>query len=318
MAYQYEYRNELSEVKWRMLTQKQRDEIQAGMTSKQVHALAYYQRYEWTSWFMQQHFLIDTEWEFAGFQQNPWYPAAMPNGEKLYCDCGRMLKNQYLLKSKRTGDILALGSVHFTMHAQLDPKIAQLVNQEKLRIDRTFDESLTRFKKGQHFPTKLWLDFKLKDVLGADHHRLYDVFEPLAAADVPLVLRDARLLARRQAEQVHALLENGYDVPLVRRRIEAELTRRFAAYPESVSKQLILKIITKLSLQADAELPTELETALAGYADLPVLYDAWVDFKQLAEELRQTEQSDSNLIKKREIVERKVSHLYAQMLQTVQ
>ncbi len=54
---------------------------------------------------MEEHYLAATDWVFSDFKINPFFRTKRRQ-QKLYCECGRELKVQYIVKSPKTGKIL--------------------------------------------------------------------------------------------------------------------------------------------------------------------------------------------------------------------
>ena len=96
------------------LTRQQREDILQQLRPDQVQALSEFTRYAMLSRFHTHHYLKQTDWEFQGMVIDPWYQRQHDHpGDNLYCDCGRRLKNQFILRSRTTGRQLFLGISHF-------------------------------------------------------------------------------------------------------------------------------------------------------------------------------------------------------------
>ena len=86
------------------LTRQQREAILQHLTANQVQALSEFTRYAMLSRFHTHHYLKQTDWEFQGMVIDPWYQRQHDHpGDNLYCDCGRRLKNQFILRSRTSG-----------------------------------------------------------------------------------------------------------------------------------------------------------------------------------------------------------------------
>ncbi len=91
------------------LTRQQREAILQHLTANQVQALSEFTRYAMLSRFHTHHYLKQTDWEFQGMVIDPWYQRQHDHpGDNLYCDCGRRLKNQFILRSRTSGRQLFL------------------------------------------------------------------------------------------------------------------------------------------------------------------------------------------------------------------
>lgn len=143
------------------LTREQREELWAGLTAEQQIVLSEYKREQMNSLFLTKNYLKDSDWLFVAFHENPFYHKAVPEQTRLYCQCGRELKYQYVLASQTTGEMLKLGAVHFSQHIGIDPKIANQVAQGRHTIDRGLDKVLIQVVKGRSFPEKIFQRFSL-------------------------------------------------------------------------------------------------------------------------------------------------------------
>lgn len=137
------------------LTHQQREEILRQLTADQVDALGEFTRYAMLSRFHTRHYLDQTDWEFVGMVVDPWYRRAHGHrGENLYCDCGRRLKNQFILRSRSTGRQLFLGISHFQQHASIPAKVAREIQAGINEINLYMDSILIEYQAGHCFPAK--------------------------------------------------------------------------------------------------------------------------------------------------------------------
>lgn len=136
-------------------TSSQRWEIYAKLTKKQRELVDKHRRYLISSRFMEEHYLAATDWVFSDFKINPFFRTKRSQ-QKLYCECGRELKVQYIVKSPKTGKILKLGINHFTDHLHVSPTVAASIHQGMTKVDLALDELLWLKQKNIDFPEELW------------------------------------------------------------------------------------------------------------------------------------------------------------------
>lgn len=137
------------------LTVQQRNAILKSLTEEQVEALGEFTRYAMLSKFHTGHYLKSTDWKFVGMNIDPWYLREHSHqGENLYCDCGRRLKNQFILRSRSTGRRLQLGITHFQQHASIPQKVAREIQAGINEVHLYMDVILKEYAAGQRFPYK--------------------------------------------------------------------------------------------------------------------------------------------------------------------
>ena len=136
-------------------TSSQRWEIYAKLTKKQRELVDKHRRYLISSRFMEEHYLAATDWVFSDFKINPFFRTKRSQ-QKLYCECGRELKVQYIVKSPKTGKILKLGINHFADHLHVSPTVAASIHQGMTKVDLALDELLWLKQKNIDFPEGLW------------------------------------------------------------------------------------------------------------------------------------------------------------------
>lgn len=86
--------------------------------------------------------LID-DWRLIDFQD------AGPNWRDtsdLKCECGRLLRRQYTVENRVTGEVLRFGEQHFEEHTGISPRIVMEVKNGFVGIDYELDELLVKMK----------------------------------------------------------------------------------------------------------------------------------------------------------------------------
>ncbi|MBD7895554.1 hypothetical protein H9564_07600 [Limosilactobacillus sp. Sa3CUN2] len=218
------------------LTYQRRIAILSQLTAEQVAALNEFTRYALLSQFHTWHYLKNTDWEFAGLVIDPYYERASSHrGENLYCDCGRRLKNQFILRSRSSGRQLKLGITHFQQHASIPEKVAKEIQAGVNEIHLYMDSILQRYVAGHSFPHAAF-DYAVKHggFTNRESTILYQRCQLFANVDLPLYQTDE--LALRQLVRE---LKNGTRPRLTRKQI-LQLKETIATDWRQLEQQLTL------------------------------------------------------------------------------
>lgn len=198
------------------LTYQQRITILQQLTSAQLAALSEFTRYAILSRFHTRHYLSETDWEFQGVTIDPWYQRTHDHiGENLYCDCGRRLKNQFVLRSRTTGRRLFLGISHFQQHASIPAKVTHEIQAGINEINLYMDSILLAYRNGQRFPRKIFQ--VVVDHQGFKNHEgliLYKRCNLFNQVDLPLHQRDYE-----QLYSLYITINDGHASHLTKREI---------------------------------------------------------------------------------------------------
>ncbi|MGM0125168.1 hypothetical protein IGI37_002566 [Enterococcus sp. AZ194] len=141
-------------------TSGQRWEIYERLTKEQRALVNNHRRYLIQSQFLEENYLIATDWVFEDFRVNPFFRTNRRQ-EKLFCKCGRELKVQYIVKSKSTGERLTLGISHFAEHLHVSERVATSISQGMTTVDLAMDELLWLKQQNIPFPEALWQKYLL-------------------------------------------------------------------------------------------------------------------------------------------------------------
>ena len=141
-------------------TSAQRWEIYERLTKKQRALVNNHRRYLIQSQFLEENYLLATDWVFEDFKVNPFFRTSRRQ-EKLFCKCGRELKVQYIVKSEKTGERLALGISHFAEHLHVSETVAHSISQGMTTVDLAMDELLWLKQQNSPFPEELWQKYHL-------------------------------------------------------------------------------------------------------------------------------------------------------------
>ncbi|MBO1301044.1 MULTISPECIES: hypothetical protein [unclassified Enterococcus] len=141
-------------------TSSQRWEIYERLTKEQRIVIDQHRRYLIHSRFLEENYLAATDWVFSDFKINPFFRTSRRQ-QKLYCECGRELKVQYIVRSSKTGKELKLGINHFAEHLHVSPTVAASINQGMTKVDLALDEILWLKQQNIAFPERLWQEYCL-------------------------------------------------------------------------------------------------------------------------------------------------------------
>lgn len=136
-----------------VLNQIQRDRILGKMTASQRNVLFEYKLKDRRNYFLNQIYLKDTDWEFIDYKKSLNYQDKdVSKKERLFCQCGREIKYQCVLRSKKNGDLVNLSLHHLEKHTSVPKSIAKEIEQGILELDEVLDDILQKFDKGERFP----------------------------------------------------------------------------------------------------------------------------------------------------------------------
>lgn len=77
----------------------------------------------------------------------------------MHCQCGKAIKYQFILKSKKTKETIALGITHFADHLGISQEVASEIKKGLNQVDLALDELLWLKDRGYTFPEDLWQQF---------------------------------------------------------------------------------------------------------------------------------------------------------------
>ncbi|KAF1295652.1 hypothetical protein BAU15_03680 [Enterococcus sp. JM4C] len=186
-------------------TSGQRWEIYERLTKVQRDLINQHRRYLIQSQFLEENYLLATDWVFEDFRVNPFFRTNRRQ-EKLFCKCGRELKVQYIVKSEKTGERLMLGISHFAEHLHVSERVATSISQGMTTVDLAMDELLWLKQQNTPFPEELWQKYlyallynnRLKKPRKLNERLMLRVSE-FRAADFPIYLADYKALEKEIA-----------------------------------------------------------------------------------------------------------------------
>lgn len=176
-----------------VLSSEDREEIFNTMTDFQIDVIMDHVMYRVKSELLTASFWKGIHWELLGVNYDRLYRKKLNQRKyrpSLYCECGRSLKYQYVVKSKETGEILELGKECFTQRTGIPERIAEEIYNSRNKINIFQDEILNAYKFRERFPIELYNEIhlnKVDDKWSPYYNRKILDFKK---ADLPLFHRD--------------------------------------------------------------------------------------------------------------------------------
>ncbi|MEG0256598.1 MAG: hypothetical protein RR554_11615 [Vagococcus sp.] len=182
---------------FRPLLIRERHEIYIKLTKKQRELIDDHRKFLIRSEFLRDSYLKASDWEFQDLRIDSFYPNDHPNQKKLYCECGRRLKYQYIVKSKETGLSIGLGIQHFKDHLNIPQQVASEITERLNNVDLGLDELLWLKRQGAEFPEDLWENyayylfvFQQSDQTEGVNYSLAQRFSDFKVAQMPIYISD--------------------------------------------------------------------------------------------------------------------------------
>lgn len=125
------------------LTIDERSRLKSMLTTLQINTIEHYRKKKLSDTFHTELLREDAKWTFVDYKENSKFRQDnAEDSDKLYCECGRELKHQYIVQSTETGDIKKLGINHFAQHLEIPEDVAKNVHSGIQDIDRWMDDIL--------------------------------------------------------------------------------------------------------------------------------------------------------------------------------
>lgn len=140
------------------LTVKNRQEIYQRLMKPQRLLIEKHKKYQMSSFFVNHHHLIDNQWVFETVNIDENYSRKLKRYQ-LYCECGKAIKYQFILKSQKTNETIALGITHFADHLGVSQEVANEIKKGLNHVDLALDELLWLKDRGYSFPADLWKQY---------------------------------------------------------------------------------------------------------------------------------------------------------------
>lgn len=140
------------------LTVKNRQEIYQRLMKPQRALIEEHKKYQMSSFFINHHYLIDDQWVFETVNIDENYNRKLKRYQ-LHCQCGKAIKYQFILKSKKTEETIALGITHFADHLGVSQEVANEIKKGLNHVDLALDELLWLKDRVYTFPEDLWQQY---------------------------------------------------------------------------------------------------------------------------------------------------------------
>lgn len=184
-------------VEFRPLSNKERWETYAKLTTPQRAVIDDHRKYLVRSEFVKNTYLKASDWYFVDLKIDARYPEKYETKYMLYCECGRRLKYQYIIASKKTGQEIKLGSQHFKDHLNIPQHVANEISAKINNVDYALDELLWLKRKNQTFPSEL-IERVRKQLFNLNHNQKNQAFNltlvqrifAFAEVDMPIYTAD--------------------------------------------------------------------------------------------------------------------------------
>lgn len=192
---------------FRALTLKERSEIYQRLTKAQRALIDAHRKYLVRSEFIKDSYLSASDWDFMDLKIDEEYPKSHNKQNMLYCECGRRLKYQYLVKSKASGKVMGLGIQHFKDHLNIPHQVASEIVQRLNNVDFALDELLWLKRRGVTFPHALWKQYafvlyqnQYMEKTTPFNYELSQRFADFKEADMPIYVSDYQAVLKEIAQ----------------------------------------------------------------------------------------------------------------------
>ncbi|OTN83996.1 hypothetical protein A5819_003546 [Enterococcus sp. 7E2_DIV0204] len=174
-----------------VLTEEQREAIINTMSENQRQVLFTYKRRDIQSMFLNKIFSEDDEWEYDDYHESSYYQnSKVSKKERLYCACGKEVKYQYVLRTKKSQQKIGLSLQHLSDHTNIPLSIARNIKAGIQEIDRHLDGILIMVRDGEGFQKEI-LNFTENHSVELEiSTRLKETMNAFASVDLPLSWKD--------------------------------------------------------------------------------------------------------------------------------
>lgn len=180
------------------LTLKERVKYLHLLSDEQIQFLNSLGRYRLLEIFEQNNFLNGSNWKFKDYKVSKNYlDKETDEQHRLFCNCGREIKYQYIVKSIDTSQELSFGITHFVEHFSLPKKAAKEIYQQINLINLRIDEILTKKIQEELFSNRLYDNFKEYVENTGQGKILFERITKFKQLDLPLLSADVEEVERR-------------------------------------------------------------------------------------------------------------------------
>lgn len=178
------------------LSLEERSKLLNKLSDEQIIYLNSLKRYKILEHFETQNYFKDCEWEFVEYKENPYYKIPeIDIKKKLFCICGRELKYQFIVKSKKTEQLLSLGINHFSEHIGIDERVGKEIYYHVNIINLRVDEVLLKLSKDKEFPESLYQSYMRLDK-NIRNKKLVDRLLNFRRLKLPLLIADEEEISK--------------------------------------------------------------------------------------------------------------------------
>ncbi|OTN83932.1 hypothetical protein A5819_003482 [Enterococcus sp. 7E2_DIV0204] len=227
------------------LTIEERSRLLKLLSNEQIQVVNNTRRYKAISIFANKHMIAENEWSLVDYKISNNYKGN-GNGERLYCECGRELKYQYVVKSNN-GEQKDLGFTHYLELTNLNPDVARQITMDINQLNLKVDEILVLIEHGFRFPEEMYTQYKLcKNITSLNDTQVSRV-EEFRKYDLPLLIADYEDMERIiRIEKQHERANKQQRKPMVRETVYED---------DSIKKQK--HVIKSVVSKKDRVVPTQ-------------------------------------------------------------
>ncbi len=126
-------------------SKKHRKQILDSLTAEQREVILKHYKFKKKNDLFNSLYDVSDQWELLDVKMNENY-GNCEEDEKLYCECGKELKYQYVLFSKKENKEVCLGINHFKTHTNIPVSVANRVKRDAFKIDFWLDDILVQIE----------------------------------------------------------------------------------------------------------------------------------------------------------------------------
>lgn len=182
-----------------MLTSQTREKLLRAFSPRQQEGLRKLARLKKTSRMMNGHnFGQYAEWDFWDYHENNNYFDRTK--KQLRCECGRILRYQFIVKNRIDGRVIPLGSKHFEDYTHIPLSVAKQLAKGIVAINLGLDEILVNMRDGKLFKGDI-----LQWIKSTNSDEVSELTRVAVAYDIPTYSSDFRRSTRNYNESKLAI-----------------------------------------------------------------------------------------------------------------
>lgn len=226
------------------LTLEERSELISYLSDDQIDLINKTRRYNAISIFAQNNISDSYNWQLVDYLESTNYKG-QGIGDRLYCECGRELRFQYIVESTNNNN-KKLGFDHFIELTNLDVQVARQIQLNINNLNLKVDEILLLKKHKYSFPEKQYSRYCVAIItikkIDSDFYinaTLMTRLEEFSRAQLPILFADFEDMERviNKAEKIdkskhsNPVMKHGSD------SLEKEITKNNFVNPTSLSTE---------------------------------------------------------------------------------